>query len=80
MAHGHVHVWMEKPTVETKAMIDGRVTTTISVGAMCIVLTTKEAAQLAADLCDALGAHSLEIADNALPAPLAAAVTHGSRA
>lgn len=62
MAHAHFDTYAHKPVVESRISADGSRAAVIKIGPSWLMLDTIEAAQLAADLVDAIGAKSLEVA------------------
>lgn len=62
MAHAHFDTYAHKPVVESRISVDGSRSAVVKVGPSWMMLSAIEAAQLAADLIDAIGAKSLEVA------------------
>lgn len=62
MAHAHFDTYAHKPLVESRINVDGGRAAVVKIGQSWLMLDAIEAAQLAADLVDAIGARSLEVA------------------
>lgn len=62
MAHAHFDTYGHRALVEPRIGVDGSRAAVVKIGPSWLVLGTIEAAQLAADLVDAIGAKSLEVA------------------
>lgn len=82
MAHAHVDIWGCILAVEGKRMSDGAQRVIVTGDGLQLMLRPEEAATLAADLLDAIGAKSCEIVgvDNALPPAVERAIRWGKGA
>lgn len=62
MEHAHFDTYAHKAVVESRIDVDGNRAVVVKVGPSWMMLNAIEAAQLAADLVDAIDAKSLEVA------------------
>lgn len=62
MAHAHFDTYGHRALVEPRIDVDGNRSAVVKVGPSWMMLSATEAAQLAADLIDAIGAKPLEVA------------------